>query len=48
MTKQNQQHDNANVSTTPGGIKFKSSLTKRRTDLLEYVDDILKEIEAVN
>lgn len=48
MTKQNQQHDNANVSTTPDGIKFKLSLTKRRTALLEYVDDILKEIEAVN
>lgn len=35
MTKQNQRHGNANVGTKPNGIEFKSSLTKRRINLLE-------------
>lgn len=35
MTKQNQQHGNANVGTKPNGIEFKSSLTKRRINLIE-------------
>lgn len=48
MTKQNQRHDNANVGVRPEGIKFKPSVTKRVIDILEYTDDIVKEIKAVN
>ena len=47
MTKQNQQHDNANVGTRPNGIKFMPSLTKRRIHLPEYADNIVKDIEVV-
>ena len=48
MTKQNQRHDNANVGVRPEGIKFKPSVTKRVIDILEYTDEIVKEIKAVN
>ena len=47
MTKQNQRHDNANVDVRPNGIKFKPSLTKRRIDLLEYTDNVVKDVRAV-
>ena len=47
MTKQNQQHDNANVETRPNGIKFKPSLTKKRISLLEYDDSVVKDIKAM-
>ena len=48
MTKQNQRHDNSNVGLRPKGIKFKPSVTKRVIDILEYTDDIVKEIKAAN
>ena len=47
MTKQNQLHDNANVGTRPNSRKSKLSLTKGRIGLLEYAENIVKDIEAV-
>ena len=47
MTKQNQPHNNSNIGTRPNRIKFKPSLTKRTTDILEYADNVVTDIRAV-
>ena len=47
MTKQNQQHDNANVGARSKGIKFKPSLTKKRINLLQCYDNVVKDIKAM-
>ena len=48
MTKQNQLHDNTNVGTRSNGIKFKPLLTKRRINLLEYANIVVKDIKDIN
>lgn len=47
MTQQDQQQDNAHVGTRPNGVKFKPSLSKRRINLHENADIVVKDIETV-